>query len=186
MTQEKVNREKFFRKTYEELLSFLSSTSSGVVFKALCALETKKLDNCAVIPLSNIIQNGKTFKNRKLAFSIFCRHFPAHLTGIEIGESKQVGYIYFIQEKYSGAIKIGRSLNLEKRLRLFIAELPFQVVLIQYIKTINYEKIELACHEHFAKSRVNGEWFRLSDIEIQRIRKREFPFEIQMLINQSF
>lgn len=174
--------EKFFQKTYDELLSLLSSASSGVVFKALCALESKKLDDNIIIPLSNIIKNGKTFKNRKLAFAIFCRNFPTHLSNIVIGESKQLGYVYFIQEKYSGAIKIGRSLNLENRLRLFIADLPFSIVLIQYIKTINYEKIKLAFHKYFDKNRVKGEWFRLSDIEIEKIKKKEFPFEVQSLI----
>jgi hypothetical protein len=156
--------------------------SSGIVFKTLCALENKKLDNRVIIPLSNIVTNGKTFKNRKLAFAIYCRNFPKDLFHIVIGESKQVGYVYFIQEKYSGAIKIGRSLNLEKRLRLFIADLPFHIVLIQYIKTINYERIELAFHRHFDTNRVKGEWFRLSDIEIEKIKKKDFPVEIQSLI----
>ncbi len=84
-------REKFFQKTYDELLVLLSSTSSSVVFKTLCALESKEICRNTVIPLTNIIKNGTTFKNRKLAFRIYCHHFPTHLSGIEIGASTRIG-----------------------------------------------------------------------------------------------
>jgi len=170
---------------YKDLLSDLNSSSTGVVFRSLCALKSSNIDSQAFELLKNIAENATTFKNKKIAFALIIRHFPNKINSIEFRLDNNLGYIYFIQEKLLGHIKIGRSSNLEKRLQIFATDLPFEIELVHYIKSYNYEKIELEFHKHFKRQRVNGEWFKLSDAEIFAITKNDLPDKIKRLISTN-
>jgi hypothetical protein len=185
MVAKRSAKTKFFSSEYDDLLQLLEAKSSGIVYKALCALAIKQLDERAIEPLKTISESGKTFKNRKLAFTIFTRHFPEQLGKLQVGQSKVLGYVYFIQEKLFNHVKIGRTRNLERRFRLFITNLPFDIELVQFIKTYNYEKIELKLHEFYNAKRVKGEWFKLTDHDIESIRGKKYTDEIGELITET-
>lgn len=75
--------------------------------------------------------------------------------------TEEIGYIYFIKELFSGRIKIGKTKNLQQRLKLFSVKLPFEIELLHYVKTNNPSYVENLFHEFFEEKRVNGEWFEL-------------------------
>jgi len=172
-------------KTTDDLLHLILSENAGVAFKSLCALAYRELDSNVIDALKEVNDNGKTFKNRKLAFNIISQLFPEHSEGLKPGDSKQIGYVYFIQDRLSGIVKIGRTKNMERRLAIFTRKLSFPIQLIQYIKTINYEIIELAFHRHYDNKRLRGEWFKLDQDEIEQIKQKVFPEEIALLIIEN-
>jgi hypothetical protein len=174
----------FFKLTQEDLLKILeNSTSTQETFKVLTSLSIHKLNENAIFPLKNVVENSLTMKNRNLAFKLLQRNFPYIIDDIKIKDFNKVGYVYFIKETFSNHIKIGRSSNLEKRLRLFISDFPFEIQLIHYIKSNNYEKIELEFHKYFKENRANGEWFKIDDIELKKIISGEYPQTIKNLIS---
>ncbi|SMC54587.1 GIY-YIG nuclease family protein [Pedobacter nyackensis] len=185
---EKFELEAYLSLSAEELFNLLNSTSTTQVFRALAALSLRNLgDDIFRSPenqelLRHVAAHGVTFKNRKLAYNLYCQLYPDQLEQIALGESKQIGYIYFLQEKKYGSIKIGRSLNLDLRLSSFVTDLPYRVELVGYIRSINYETIELTFHKHFRHKRLGGEWFELSAEEITDLKHHKFPKEIEELI----
>src|SRR5579863_5976021 len=87
-------------KATEELVKLLESESATVVYRSLVALECRKgIDPQSYDLLREIGENGKSFKNRKMAFVLLRKFFPTMSKGIQPGESKVIGYVYFIRDK---------------------------------------------------------------------------------------
>ena len=170
-------------KTTGELVKLLEAESATVVYRSLVVLQDRKdIDPNSYALIKEISENGKTIKNRNMACVLIRKCFAEMAKGIQPGESKVVGFVYFIRNKISGHIKIGRTKNIERRMDIFSKDFSFPIELIQHIYSLNYEKIELAFHFHFDKKRRNGEWFALDDIDIENIRQRKFPDKIEALI----
>lgn len=70
------------------------------------------------------------------------------------------GKIYFIQAGDNGAIKIGYTDNIEKRLRQLQTGNPYKLKLLKIING-TYE-LEKSIHKMFVNDRLEGEWFRPS------------------------
>jgi hypothetical protein len=172
----------FASRTTEELLDLILSESPGIVFKCLNVLTTRELTEDAIDILKEVNDNGGTFKNRRLANNILRQLFPEHSKGLMPGESRQSGYVYFIKDESSSLIKIGRTKNIERRMAIFRKKFKFAITLLQHVKTLNYERIELALHKHYDKKRVRGEWFKLDSIDIEQILQKSFPKEVEVLI----
>lgn len=77
------------------------------------------------------------------------------------------GFIYVI--KVMGYCKIGKSVNFEKRFGEYtmLFKEP-EVVLLDYVS--DYHRMELDLHKAFDHKRVRGEWFRLSERDIEHIK----------------
>ena|SRR5687767_13808899 len=172
----------FASKPNEEILEILLSEKPRVVFKCLCVLAKRDLNESVIDILREVNDNGETFKNRRLANNIICQLFPEHSKNLFPGDSKQIGYVYFIQNKFSGFIKIGRTKNIERRIAIFTKMFSFPIQVIQHIRTLNYERIEKSFHNYYSKKRVRGEWFNLNDTDIAQIVQKIFPKEIEALI----
>jgi hypothetical protein len=147
-----------------------------------CALTTRELKDNAFDALQEVNDNGETFKNRRLANNILCQLFPEQSKDLLPGESKQIGYVYFIQNKTSGLIKIGRTRDIERRVAIFTRLFSFPIDLIQHFKTLNYEMIEKSFHTFYKSKRKYGEWFKLDEQDIEQILKKAFPDHIEALI----
>lgn len=78
------------------------------------------------------------------------------------------GYVYLIQSEHG--YKIGRSNNPDNRFKAFETKLPFDVELICVHKTDDMIALERRLHDRFADKRLNGEWFDLSEGDVQFIR----------------
>ena len=93
-------------------------------------------------------------------------------------KKNQIGYVYFI-ESDSGYVKIGKTVNLKTRIKSLKSASPHDLKLLGYIKSEDYNFLEMVFHKKFDESRVNGEWF---DIEMCRIldfsKRKKLTFEI--------
>lgn len=78
------------------------------------------------------------------------------------------GYVYVIRSEYG--YKIGKTVNLKTRARLFEVKLPFQIQLEHYAWFDDYTSAEQNFHRMFHAKRKEGEWFALDGADIATIR----------------
>jgi hypothetical protein len=81
------------------------------------------------------------------------------------------GYVYILRSA-DGYYKIGRAKDVQARVKSIAAFVPFAVEIVHTIQTDNMVRLERGLHRAYeaAEKRVNGEWFRLSDDDIELLR----------------
>lgn len=82
------------------------------------------------------------------------------------------GFVYLVKSP-NGAYKIGRTKNPQSRAKTFGVLLPFEIEFLCLIKTKDMRQLEKELHERFATKRLNGEWFELSDEDVEYIKGLE-------------
>ena len=125
---------------------------------------------------------AKDVSIRYMLDDLFAEHFP-ELDEMNFGEVKSIprpsaerrfretpGYVYLIGSDYG--YKIGKTVNIKSRTRLFEVKLPFPIRLINYSWFDNYSKAERDQHERFAQKRQEGEWFDLNAEDIEYIKSQ--------------
>jgi Meiotically up-regulated gene 113 len=79
------------------------------------------------------------------------------------------GYIYVLASA-DGHYKIGRTRDVPSRVNALKIQLPYEVELLETYYVIDCVRAERLLHEHFADRRMNGEWFRLSETDIEWLK----------------
>ena len=78
------------------------------------------------------------------------------------------GYVYVIRSQHG--FKIGKTVNMKSRTRLFEVKLPFPIKIEHYAWFENYSDAERTFHETFRSKRLEGEWFNLTPTDIAQIK----------------
>ncbi len=86
--------------------------------------------------------------------------------------SRQDGYVYLL--KSGKHYKIGKSDDIEKRIKSIVVSLPEKAELVHTIRTDDPSGIERYWHQRFAEDRANGEWFALSTSNVAAFKKRKY------------
>ena len=77
---------------------------------------------------------------------------------------KNPGFVYVLKgDRY---YKIGRTIQLSKRLSQISPLLPFEVSMVGIIPAYDHHAAEAELHRMYADKRTNGEWFLLNDKDI--------------------
>ncbi|MHA6879197.1 GIY-YIG nuclease family protein [Ralstonia pseudosolanacearum] len=89
------------------------------------------------------------------------------------------GYVYLVKSKYG--IKIGKSVNVKSRTRLFEVKLPFPISVEHYAWFDDYSHAERELHAAYHAKRLEGEWFDLSAEDVAHIKTLGTPVETSAL-----
>lgn len=83
-------------------------------------------------------------------------------------DSSQGGYVYVLRAD-NGLCKIGKARNIDDRIKQLGLILPYELELVAIIQSLNYSDLEKHLHEYFSEQRIRGEWFNLSQDDIDQL-----------------
>ena len=124
---------------------------------------------------SELVEAAKQFIGTKPEYAdiaaILPKVLPSSRSTISSPKAAE-GFVYLI--KSGDFFKVGRSDELERRVKEIRIALPDAATLLHAIRTDDPPGIEAYWHRRFAAQRANGEWFKLSPDDVRTFMKRKF------------
>lgn len=84
----------------------------------------------------------------------------------------KLSHIYLMLNQIDGLFKIGRSLNPEYRERTLQSQMPSIIKI--FISPLTFQGNENKLHRIFSEKRVRGEWFRLTESDVEFIKSFDY------------
>lgn len=98
-------------------------------------------------------------------------HFVVIREGDPIPErAKTGGYVYVVHPVGHNAYKIGRTVDLDGRLEKMQRKRSIRLEYVVTVWTDDYERLETRLIEKYQPLKLDGDWFALSDTDIEYIR----------------
>lgn len=99
----------------------------------------------------------------------YAKEPPRTVADIQVHDNPRAGYVY-IAAAETGLFKIGKSRNPKERVKGFAgAVMPFQITLLHAIFSADMHMAESMIHQQYKHCRRAGEWFQLSDKELDEL-----------------
>ena len=146
-----------------------------------------KARNSSGFPHDNVFERvGKKAKLAKMVVE-WCAANPGHNVAhdictkivasapaiqIEADAARADGFVYLM--KSGKFYKIGRSIDVDRRLREITIQLPETLSPVHVIRTDDPAGIEAYWHRRFEAKRMKGEWFDLSAADVKAFKRRFF------------
>jgi hypothetical protein len=119
-----------------------------------------------------LLKNLRTWATNKSDYTDIAATLGVGSESISERDKPKEGLVYLIK---SGAhYKIGRSDELERRVKEIRIALPEAASLVHSIRTDDPAGIEAYWHRRFADRRANGEWFKLTNAEVAAFKRRKY------------
>ncbi|CCB65402.1 conserved protein of unknown function [Hyphomicrobium sp. MC1] len=126
----------------------------------------------AFSPKTELIEALRIWTNERSGYSDVALMLPASIPEKPDRSREVLGSVYLLQ---SGSnYKIGRSDEIERRIREIRVALPDATILVHAITTDDPAGIEAYWHRRFADKRANGEWFKLTPSDVLAFKRRKF------------
>ena len=87
---------------------------------------------------------------------------------------KKEGFVYLIRGPKNGSeqlYKIGRTSNMQNRMRNLQTGSPTKLEVVKFIQTEDALTTERKLHDAFRETRIRGEWFALKKGQVRAVKK---------------
>lgn len=81
------------------------------------------------------------------------------------------GFVYFAKDPVTSLVKVGKSIDVEKRLYQLKQKYGSELQLLDVIKSSDANALEKEIHKGLDPRRAKGEWFILSEEEVEKVVK---------------